>query len=98
MIDTGNKEKNWELFLNRSRFPLDYVKLYVKGLKQSSKADEYVVQNLVWSGAYLRSTLSYALLQKVLKLVPLIETGLEVYVATVNTVLSYYYTSLGNNI
>ena len=50
-----------------------------------------MVQNLTWSGVYLRSILSNTLLQKVLILVPLTATGPEVFVVTMNTFLSYYY-------
>ena len=57
-----------------------------------------MVQNLTWSGAYLRSTFSYALLQKVLKLVPLTATGIEVYIASMTTVLSNYYDYLEENL
>ena len=46
------------------------------------------------SGAFLRSTFSYALLQKVLELVPLTETGPEVYVTTMTTVHYNYYAYL----
>ena len=53
-----------------------------------------MVQNLKWSGVYLGNTLSYDLLQKVLKLVPLIATGTEVYVDTVITIISDSYASL----
>ena len=53
-----------------------------------------MVQNLICSGAYLRIIYSSALLQKVLKLVPLTTTVPKVYVATIITVLSYYYYSL----
>ena len=59
-----------------------------------SNSEEYMVQNLKWSGAYLRRTLSYALLLKLMKLFPLTATGPEVYVASMTTVLSDYYASL----
>ena len=36
---------------------MDYMKLYVKITKQGPKEYEYVVQNLTWSGTYLRSIL-----------------------------------------
>ena len=49
-----------------------------------------MVQNLTWSGVYLRSNFLYALIQ-VLKLVPLTETGTEVYVATMTNVLYHSY-------
>ena len=52
-----------------------------------------MIQNMTWSGVYLGSTFSYAIIQKVLKLVPLTATGPDVYVATMNTVLSYSYAS-----
>ena len=52
-----------------------------------------MVQNLVCSEVYLRSTLSSAILQKLLNMVPLKATGNEVYVATMTTDLlnSYDY-------
>ena len=53
-----------------------------------------MVQNLTWSGVYLRSSLLYSLFQNILKLVSLTATGPEVYVATMTTVLSNYYDSL----
>ena len=87
--DPYNKEKRWVLLLHKSRFPLDYVKSHVQSLLKGSEADQYVVQNLMWSGVYLRSTLSNTLLQKVLTLVPLTATGPEVYVAIMTTFLSW---------
>ena len=71
------------------------MKRHVQSLLKGSEADQYVVQNLTWSGVYLRSTLSNTLLQKVLTLVPLTATGPEVYVATMTTIISdsYYYLS-----
>ena len=61
---------------------------------KGSEADQYVVQNLTWSGVYLRSTLSNTLIQKVLTLVLLIATVPEVFVATMTKFLSGYYYSL----
>ena len=92
--DPRNKEKKWDLFLHQSRFSLDYVKSHVQSLLKGSEADQYVVQNLMWSGVYLRSTLSNTILQKVLTLVPLTATGPEVFVATMTTFLSDYYDAL----
>ena len=67
------------------------MKRYVNILQKISEAYQYVVQNLTWSGVYLRRNLSSDLLQKILKLVPLKETGPEVYVATMITALYDYY-------
>ena len=39
----------------------------------------------------MRSTLSYVILQKVMKLVPMIATGPEFYADTTTTVISNYY-------
>ena len=78
----------------QSIFPLGYVKDHVQSLLKVSEADQYVFQNLTWSGVYLRSTLSNTLLQKVLTLVPLTETGPEVFVATVTKFLSDSYGTL----
>ena len=96
--DPHNKEKRWDLLLSQSRFPLEYVKDHVHSLLKGSEADQYVVQNLTWSGVYLRSTLSNTLLQKVLKLVPLTATGPEVFVATMTTFLSGSYDALGETL
>ena len=89
-----NKEKEWDLLLHHSIFSLEYVKGLVQSLLKGSKADQYIVQNLTWSGVYLRSTLSNDLLQKVLTLVPLTATGPEVYVSTMTTIISDSYYSL----
>ena len=70
------------------------MKCHVQNLLIGSEADKYIVQNLTWSGVYLRSTLSNDLLQKALTLVPLTATGPEVYVATMTTIISDSYYSL----
>ena len=57
-----------------------------------------MVWNLTWSRAYLRSTFSYALLHKVLKLVPLTATKPKVYVTTMVTIISNYWDSLLENL
>ena len=91
VTDPQNKEKEWDLLLHQSRFPLEYVKGHVQILLKGSEEDKYIVQNLMWSGAYLRSNFSNDLLKKVLTLVPLTSTGPEVYFATMTNVLSNYY-------
>ena len=70
------------------------MKCLVQSLLKGSKADQYIVQNLTWSGVYLGSILSNDLLQKVLTLVPLTATGPEVYVATMTIIISNSYYSL----
>ena len=70
------------------------MKRHVQSLQKVSETDQYFVQNLTWSGVYLRSNLSNTILQKVLKLVPLTETGHEVFVAAMATFLSAYYDAL----
>ena len=64
------------------------MKDYVQSLLKGSEADQYVVQNLMWSGVYLRSTLSNTFLRKLLTLVPLTATGPGVFFATMTTFLS----------
>ena len=93
IIDPRNKYNKWYLLLHQYIFTLEYVKLHVQSIQKDSDADQYVVQNLTWSGVYLRGTLSNTIIQKVLPLVTLTETGPEVYFATMTTVLSdsYYY-------
>ena len=92
--DPQNKEKRWDLLLRQSIFLLEYVKYHLQSLLKVSEADQYVAQNLTWSGVYLRITLSNTLLQKVLTLVPLTATGPEVFVATMTTFLSDSYDAL----
>ena len=89
--DPLTKENKWYLLLHQSRFTLEYVKRHVQSLLKVSEADQYVVQNLMWSGVYLRNTISSTILQKVLTLVPLTATGPEVFVATMTTFLSDPY-------
>ena len=89
-----NKVKKWYILLHQSRFSLEYMKLHVQSLQKDSEEDQYVVQNLTWSGVYLRSTFSNNLLQKVLTLLPLTETLPEFYVATMTTIISNSYYSL----
>ena len=46
--DPRNQEKKWEFILNQSWFPLYYMKHHVNTLKESSKADQWVVKNFLW--------------------------------------------------
>ena len=89
-----NKQKNWYLLLQHTRYPLEYVKHHVKSLQKGSEAHQYVIYNLAWSGVYLRSTLSNNILQKVLTLVPLTSTGPDVFVTTTNIFISDSYDAL----
>ena len=73
---------------------MDYVKSHVQSLLIDSEADQYVVHNLTWSGVYLKRTLSNTILQKVLTLVPLTATVIEIFVATMTTFLSDSYDAL----
>ena len=86
-----NKEKKCYILLYQSRFTLDYVKHHLQILHKVSEADQYVVQNLTWSGVYMRSNFSNTLLQKVLTLVPLTTTRPEVFVTIITTFISDYY-------
>ena len=92
--DTFNKKKKWDLLLHQYIFTLDDVKFHVKIIQKVYRADKYMVQNLTWSVAYLRSTLSSSFLQKVLTLVSLKATGPKVYVSTMITVIYHSYASL----
>ena len=96
--DSLNKEKSWYLLLHQSRFTLEYVKRHVQSLLKGSEADQYVVQNLTWSGVYLRSIFSNTILHKVLKLVPLTSTVPEFFFATMTTFLSGSYDALGETL
>ena len=73
---------------------MDFVKSHLQSLLKGSEADQYVVQNLTWSGVYLRITLSNTLIQKLLTLVPLTATGPKVFVATMIKIFSDSYDAL----
>ena len=88
LSDPNNKEKKLYLLLHQSIFPLEYMKYYVDILYKGYKAYQYVVQNLMCSGVYMRITLSNTIIQNVLTLVPLTATGPEVFFATMTTFLS----------
>ena len=98
ITEPQNKEKLWDLLLHHSKFSLEYMKSHVQSLLKGSEADQYIVQNLTWSGVYLRSTLSNDLLQKVLTLMPLTSTVPEVYVTTMPTIIYNSYYSLVNTL
>ena len=83
-----NQENNCYLIIHQSIFPLDYVKLHIKSLKEGYEVDPYMVHNMTWSGLYMRIIFSSYLLQKVLTMALLIETGPEVYIDTTKTVIS----------
>ena len=83
---------------HQSIFTLEDVKRHVLSLQKDCEADQYVVQKLTWSEVYLRITFSNTILQKVLTLVTLTETGTEVYVATMTTILPDSYYSLVDNL
>ena len=92
--DPRNKKKKWNFLLHQSRLSLGYVISHIQSLRKGSESDKYIVQNLTWSGVYLRITTSNTLLQKVLTLVPLTITGPEVFVTTMTTFISGYYDAL----
>ena len=92
--DPCNKDKKWDIIIYQSRTPLDYMKRHGDSLQKGSEADQYVVQNLKWSGLYLMSTLSNTLLQKVLTFVLLTATGPEVFFVTMTKFLYDLYDAL----
>ena len=88
ITDPYSKEKKWDLLIHQCRFTSGCVKRHVKSLRKGYKAYKDMSRNLTWSVAYLRSTFSYTLLQKVPKLVLLTSTGPRIYVATIIAILS----------
>ena len=87
----SNKEKIWDILLHKYIFILEYMKLHAQSLQEVSEADQVVVQNLVWSGVYLRITLSKTLLHKVISLVTLTATGPQLFIVSITTFLSDLY-------
>ena len=61
----------------------------MNSLKKDHMVDQYVIQNLTWSGVYLIITLLNDTFQKVLTLVPLTATVPEVYVTTMINILTH---------
>ena len=53
-----------------------------------------MVHNLIYSGLYPRITLSNYLIQRIITLVPLTVTELEVYLVTMNNFIYDFYESL----
>ena len=43
--DPHNKDNKWDIILNQSRFPLEYVKRHVQSLQKGSEADQYVASH-----------------------------------------------------
>jgi hypothetical protein len=85
--DPCNKAKNWALFKKQARFPLEYIKSYMK--KFAKTADKYELQNLDWSGnKYIRNTLTPQLLAKVVEEVSISESGLETIIAVMTIIYS----------
>ena len=52
IAEPQNKEKECDLLLHHSKFPLEYVKGLIQSLLKGSEVDQYIVQNLTWSGVY----------------------------------------------
>ena len=74
------------------------MKLHLNSLNKGSKLDQYVVQNLAWSGVYLRINFSNTLIQKVLTLFPLTATRPEVFISAMTTFLFDSYDALKETI
>jgi hypothetical protein len=84
--DPCNPAQKWDLFKKQARFPLEYVKEYVRTFRQT--ADKYALQNLEWSGEYMRNSLSSQLLAKVVEEVSVSASGPEMLVATMTIIYS----------
>ena len=88
--DPHSKYKKWDILIHQSRYPLDHMKIHVQSIQKVYEADQYVVQNLTWSGVYIKGSLSNTLLQKVLIFVLLTTTVPEVFVTTMTKFISNY--------
>jgi hypothetical protein len=73
--DPCNVDQKWDLFMKQGRFPLEYVKEYVS--HYSKAANRFELQNLDWSGEYIRNTLTATLLGKVMEEVSVSASGPE---------------------
>ena len=94
LTDILNQEKKLKLLLHHSWFLLDWIKLHIKILQKYSNSDQCVVQNLIWSGVYLKISFKNDIIQKLPTLVVLTETRTKVYVPIMAVIISNYYYSL----
>ena len=76
-------------------FLFEHVKNHIEVLrKDETRADSYVIQNLNWSGQFLRNILHDEFLAKVLRYVPITASGPEIFMATVIVCFSDSYDAL----
>lgn len=80
LLDPKNPNVTWDLFNRLGRFPLKSVISHVQALRAT--ADKYTLDNLDWSGEYLRNTLNPDLLTKALTHVNIAASGPEILSAT----------------
>ena len=93
--DPKNPSMHCDLFKKHSRFSLAYVKAEVAKMQtDKGRVDSYIIQNLRYSGDYLRASLNAEQLTKVLQEVPITATGPEVFVATMLVCLSDSYDAM----
>ena len=84
--DPLNATIKHDLFLSHSWFPLSHIKSNIDGIKAA--ADKYALNNLEWSGEYLRNSLKTDLLTQVLEEVEINATGPKVLVDTMTVLFS----------
>ena len=71
------------------------MKKTISQIKQNpDKVGKYILQNLDWSGQYLRNSLSADLLTKILKEISITATGTEVFITTMHICISDSYKTL----
>ena len=84
-----------DLIQHHAMFTMDYVKDYVKNLvKDTTRCDNYVIQNLDWSSEYLRRSLTGEFLKLVLKFTSVNASGLEIFMAIMHECFSDSYDAL----
>ena len=64
ITDPGKQKKKHNLLLHQYWFPLECIKWHVKSLYKVSKVDQYVAQNLPWSGVYSEEIFQMILFRK----------------------------------
>ena len=72
-----------------------YIKKYIEDLRRDkTRAGQYILQTINWSGTYMSNTLFNDVLSKVMTLTMLRYSGTELFVVTVVTVMLDSYDAL----
>ena len=81
ILDPFDTTKNWDLFHHMDRFTLLTVVSHVEELRKTG--DKHTIDNLDWSGEYIRASMELPILNKVLTHVNVAASGPEIQAALI---------------